>query len=144
MIVENFAGILQEALSHTDVNTVVVTTIGDLVPFPKRLLVNFVVRYVKKLVLPWHIRNNVPFRKALAQGAQHPLDEVSVGHEDIAFLQYTGGTTGVAKGAVLTHRNMVANVLQASAWPGSYLKSGEEIVITALPLYPSSRSPPTA
>ncbi|MGH8413678.1 MAG: long-chain-fatty-acid--CoA ligase [Gammaproteobacteria bacterium] len=135
VILENFASTLQEALPHTAVKTVVVTAIGDLVPLPKRALVNFVVRHVKKMVPRWHIDGTVPFRQALAQGAQHTLDDVEVGHEDIAFLQYTGGTTGVAKGAVLTHRNMVANVLQASAWLSSYLENGREIIITALPLY---------
>ncbi|MGH8283623.1 MAG: long-chain-fatty-acid--CoA ligase [Gammaproteobacteria bacterium] len=135
VILENFASTLQEALPHTDVNTVVVTAIGDLVPFPKRALVNFVVRHVKKMVPRWHIDGTVSFHEALAQGAQHTLDDVEVEHEDIAFLQYTGGTTGVAKGAVLTHCNMVANVLQASAWLHSLLETGREVMITALPLY---------
>jgi len=135
VIVENFAAILQEALPHVDLKTVVTTQIGDLLPFPKRTLVNFVVKRVKKMVPAWRIPGAISLRATLAQGAQHTLDEVTVGHQDIAFLQYTGGTTGVAKGAVLTHRNMVANVLQASAWLGSYLEAGKETVITALPLY---------
>ncbi|MGB9429686.1 MAG: long-chain-fatty-acid--CoA ligase [Gammaproteobacteria bacterium] len=135
VILENFAVTLQAALPNTDVQHVVVTAIGDLVPFPKRLLVNFVVRKVKKMVPAWHIKDAVSFRAALSQGAGNSLDEVEVKGDDIAFLQYTGGTTGVAKGAVLTHRNMVANVLQASAWLDSYLESGKEIMITALPLY---------
>ncbi|MGH8397187.1 MAG: long-chain-fatty-acid--CoA ligase [Gammaproteobacteria bacterium] len=135
VILENFANTLQEALPLTDVKHVVVTAIGDLVPFPKRALVNFVVRKVKKMVPAWHIEGAVPFRTALSRGAQHSLDDVAVTGEDIAFLQYTGGTTGVAKGAELTHRNMVANVLQASAWLGPHLTKGSEVVITALPLY---------
>jgi long-chain acyl-CoA synthetase len=135
VIVENFAATLQEALSQVDLKAVVTTQIGDMLPSPKRALVNFVVKRVKKMVPAWRIPGTVTFRSVLAQGASQRLDEVQVGHEDIAFLQYTGGTTGVAKGAVLTHRNMVANVLQASAWLGSYLESGEETVITALPLY---------
>ncbi|HKS93382.1 MAG TPA: AMP-binding protein, partial [Gammaproteobacteria bacterium] len=135
VIVENFAATLQAALPNADVQHVVVTAIGDLAPFPKRALVNFVVRKVKKMVPAWRIEGAVPFRTALAQGAQQSLDEVEVTGKDIAFLQYTGGTTGVAKGAVLTHRNMVANVLQASAWLGPYLTRGSEVVITALPLY---------
>ncbi|MGH8312187.1 MAG: long-chain-fatty-acid--CoA ligase [Gammaproteobacteria bacterium] len=135
VILENFAGTLQAALPQADVQHVVVTAIGDLVPFPKRALVNFVVRKVKKMVPAWHIEGAVPFRTTLAQGAQHALDEVEVTGKDIAFLQYTGGTTGVAKGAMLTHRNMVANVLQASAWLGPHLTQGSEVVITALPLY---------
>jgi len=135
VIVENFAATLQEALPHVDVRTVVTTQIGDLLPFPKRTLVNLVVKRVKKMVPAWQIPGAISLRAALAQGAQHKLDDVAVGHEDIAFLQYTGGTTGVAKGAVLTHGNMVANVLQASAWLSTYLKSGQEVIITALPLY---------
>lgn len=135
VIVENFAATLEHALPYTDVKTVVVTAIGDLAPFPKRLAVNFAVRHLRKMVPAWHIPGAIPLRKALAQGAQHTLAEAAVSHEDIAFLQYTGGTTGVAKGAVLTHRNMVANVLQASAWLDSRLESGKEVVITALPLY---------
>ena len=135
VIVENFAATLEAALPHVELKHVVVTALGDLLPFPKRPLVNFVVRRMKKMVPAWHIRGALPLRQALAQGAQQVMDEVPVGHEDIAFLQYTGGTTGVAKGAVLTHRNMVANVLQASAWLSAYLESGQEIVITALPLY---------
>ncbi|MBU6470782.1 MAG: AMP-binding protein, partial [Gammaproteobacteria bacterium] len=113
VILENFASTLQAALPQADVQHVVVTAIGDLVPFPKRALVNFVVRKVKKMVPPWRIEGAVPFRTALAQGASHSMDEVQVTGTDVAFLQYTGGTTGVAKGAALTHRNMVANVLQA-------------------------------
>ena len=135
VLVENFAATLQEALPHVDVKTIVTTQIGDLLPLPKRALVNFVVKRVKKMVPAWRIPGAVSFREALAQGAAQTLDEVIVSHEDIAFLQYTGGTTGVAKGAVLTHRNMVANVLQASAWLGSHLESGKETIITALPLY---------
>ncbi|HKV96395.1 MAG TPA: long-chain-fatty-acid--CoA ligase [Gammaproteobacteria bacterium] len=135
VILENFASTLQAALPNADVQHVVVTAIGDLVPFPKRALVNFVVRKVKKMVPPWRIEGAVPFRTALAQGASHSMDEVQVTGTDVAFLQYTGGTTGVAKGAALTHRNMVANVLQASAWLGPHLTKGSEVVITALPLY---------
>ncbi len=135
VIVENFAATLQEALPHVDVKTIVTTQIGDLLPFPKRTLVNFVVKRVKKMVPAWAIPGAVPLRRALDEGARQTLDEVTLGHEDIAFLQYTGGTTGVSKGAVLTHGNMVANVLQASAWLSAYLKSGQEVIITALPLY---------
>jgi len=135
VIVENFAATLQEALPQVDVKTVVTTQIGDLLPFPKRALVNFVVKRVKKMVPAWRIPGAISLREALAKGGQHTLDDVDVGHEDIAFLQYTGGTTGVAKGAVLTHRNMVANVLQSYAWLSSYLEAGKETMITALPLY---------
>ena len=135
VIVENFAHTLQASLASTGVEHVVVTAIGDLLPFPKRSIVNFVVRKVKKMVPPWHIEGALPFRTALAKGAQHSLDEIAVTGEDIAFLQYTGGTTGVAKGAVLTHRNMVANTLQLGAWVGKLFEPGREKMITALPLY---------
>ncbi|HET7921466.1 MAG TPA: long-chain-fatty-acid--CoA ligase [Gammaproteobacteria bacterium] len=135
VILENFAHTLQEAGPALDMKTVLVTAIGDMLPFPKRALVNFVVRHVKKMVPAWSLPGAIPFRQVLAEGARHTLAEVELGHDDIAFLQYTGGTTGVAKGAVLTHRNMVANVLQASAWLGNYVERGCETVITALPLY---------
>ena len=96
---------------------------------------NFVVKRVKKMVPAWHIPSAIALQQVLVQGAQHSMEDVAVGHEDIAFLQYTGGTTGVAKGAVLTHRNMVANVLQAYAWLRTNLEDGKETIITALPLY---------
>jgi long-chain acyl-CoA synthetase len=135
VILENFATTLQQILGNTDVKHVVVTAIGDLLGFPKRPLVNFVVRHIKKMVPAWRIGHAQGFRAVLAEGARHKPDDVTLGHEDIAFLQYTGGTTGVSKGAVLTHGNMVANVLQASAWLGTSLQPGQEVVITALPLY---------
>lgn len=135
VILENFAITLQQVLDNTDVQSVVVTAIGDLLGFPKRQLVNFVVRSVKKMVPAWHIGKAAWFRDVLARGAALQMEDVSLGHEDIAFLQYTGGTTGVSKGAVLTHGNMVANILQASDWLGSSLERRQEVVITALPLY---------
>ncbi|MGH8400908.1 MAG: long-chain-fatty-acid--CoA ligase [Gammaproteobacteria bacterium] len=135
VILENFATTLQQTLDKTEVSNVIVTAIGDLLGFPKRPLVNFVVRRVKKMVPRWRIAPACWFRDALAQGARFQMDDVRLGHEDIAFLQYTGGTTGVSKGAVLTHGNMVANVLQASDWLGSSLEQKREVVITALPLY---------
>jgi len=135
VILENFATTLQQALPHVGLKHVIVTAIGDLLPTPKRQLVNFVVRRVKKMVPPWRIDGAVPFRAALLQGAQQTLDDIAVTGDDIAFLQYTGGTTGVAKGAVLTHRNMVVNALQLAAWVGDHFTYGEEHIITALPLY---------
>ena len=135
VILENFAHTLTDLHGRTPLHTVVTTQIGDLFPAPKRLLVNFVVKRVKKMVPAWSLPGSFTFRDALAAGARHTLSPVDVGHEDIAFLQYTGGTTGVSKGAILTHRNMVANVLQASAWLGEGLEPGTEVVITALPLY---------
>ena len=135
VILENFATTLQAALPHVGLKHVIVTAIGDLLPAPKRQLVNFVVKRVKKMVPPWRIEGAVPFRDTLSQAARQMLDEVAVTGDDIAFLQYTGGTTGVAKGAVLTHRNMVVNALQLAAWVGDHFAYGEEHIITALPLY---------
>jgi long-chain acyl-CoA synthetase len=135
VILENFATTLQAALPHVGLKHVIVTAIGDLLPAPKRQLVNFVVKRVKKMVPPWRIEGAVQFRDTLSQAARQMLDEVAVTGDDIAFLQYTGGTTGVAKGAVLTHRNMVVNALQLAAWVGDHFAYGEEHIITALPLY---------
>ncbi len=135
VIVENFAHTLQQALVKTPVKTVVMTQLGDMLPLPKRLLVNFAVKYLKKLVPAWRIPSVVSFRQALRIGAERAFADVSLHHDDLAFLQYTGGTTGVSKGAMLTHGNLVANLQQASAWLNPYIKSGVEVVITALPLY---------
>ena len=134
IVLDNFASVLEEVLRDTPVKHVITTALGDLVG-AKGVLVNFVVRYIKKLVPPFSIPNAVRFNTALKIGARGSLPKVEVGHGDIAFLQYTGGTTGVAKGAMLTHRNMVANMLQASAWLGTTLNEGEELIITAIPLY---------
>lgn len=135
VVVENFAATLQKALAGAPVKHVITTAIGDMVPAPKRWIVNYVVRHVKKMVPAWHIEHAVDFRAALARGASLALDEPVLGHDDLAFLQYTGGTTGVAKGAMLTHGNLVANLQQACAWVGGGLKEGREIIVTALPLY---------
>ena len=135
VIVENFAHTLQEVLDRTPVKTVITTQLGDLFPFPKRPLVNFVVKRVKKLVPVWNIPGAIPFRQVLSEGESKTLADVPLNHEDLAFLQYTGGTTGVSKGAMLTHGNLVANLQQASAWLSSVSKPGEETIITALPLY---------
>ena len=134
VIVENFAHTLQEVASQvTSLRHVVVTGLGDMLGFPKSLLVNFVVRHVKKMVPPWSLPQAVTFREALRQGAAHPLKPVPITHDDLAYLQYTGGTTGVAKGAMLTHGNIVANLQQAHAWISPYVKEGEELIVTALP-----------
>lgn len=135
LIVENFAHTLQEALPRTTIRQVLVTGLGDQLGFPKSLLVNLVVRHVKKMVPPWSLPGHVRFSDALSQGGEHQLLAVDTAHEDIAFLQYTGGTTGVAKGAMLTHRNIIANLQQAHAWIKPFLHEGEEVIITALPLY---------
>ncbi|MDA8258676.1 MAG: long-chain-fatty-acid--CoA ligase [Betaproteobacteria bacterium] len=134
VIVENFAGVLEKVVARTPVKHVLVTQLGDLLDFPKRMIVNIVVKRVKKMVPPWHIANAIELRDALIEGGRYPLQPVEVGHEDLAFLQYTGGTTGVSKGAMLTHRNIIANLQQAHAWIGPFLRD-HEIIITALPLY---------
>jgi long-chain acyl-CoA synthetase len=137
LILENFAHTLQQVIHATGVETVIVTGIGDLLPFPKSALVNFVLRHVKKQVPEYSLPDAVGFIEALSKGRYENLVPVPLGHDDIAFLQYTGGTTGVSKGAVLTHRNMAANVLQSEAWMGPSLReaSGQMVLITALPLY---------
>jgi long-chain acyl-CoA synthetase len=135
VILENFAHTLQQVLGQTKVKHVIVTALGDLLPFPKNIITNFVVRKRKKLVPEWSIPGAVPLKDALSQGASLPYTEPELNHDDIAFLQYTGGTTGVAKGAMLSHGNIVANLQQASAWIKMHVREGQETIITALPLY---------
>ncbi|WP_201315769.1 long-chain-fatty-acid--CoA ligase [Dyella sp. EPa41] len=134
VVLDNFAATLQQVVAETEVKHVITTGIGDLLGL-KGVAINFVLKNIKKMVPPYSIPHAVRFRDALSQGASHPLPKVQLGHDDIAFLQYTGGTTGVAKGAMLTHGNMVANMMQAGAWIGANAKPGEEVIITALPLY---------
>lgn len=135
VVLANFAKTVEKSLPHTGLKHVIVTEIGDLFSPLKRIIVNAVIRHVKKMVPSWYIPDAVSFNDALKRGAHGSLREVSLSHEDIAFLQYTGGTTGVAKGAMLTNGNMVANVLQAYGWI-SPLNLGEtDIIVTALPLY---------
>lgn len=135
VIVENFAHTLEQVMGRVPVKNVVVTSLGEMLGFPKGLIVDFVVRRVKKMVPAWNLPGAVRMSQALELGAAQQLQSVDVGHEDIAYLQYTGGTTGVAKGAVLTHRNIIANLQQAHAWIASHVEEGREIIITALPLY---------
>jgi long-chain acyl-CoA synthetase len=135
VVLENFAHTLEEVLPRTSVRTVITTQIGDLFPAFKRMLTNLVVKHVKKLVPEWHLAKAVSFTDALAAGRAEQLDDVAIGPEDLAFLQYTGGTTGVAKGAMLTQANMVANLQQLSAWIGRDLKDGQEVAVIPLPLY---------
>lgn len=134
VIMENFAHVLDKVVSRTPVKHVMVTQLGDMLDFPKRLLVNLVVKHVKKMVPDWNIPNAIQLRNALSEGSRHKMEKVAITHEDIAFLQYTGGTTGISKGAILTHRNIIANLQQAHAWLAPFLK-GQEIIVTALPLY---------
>ena len=135
VIVENFASVLQQVVAKTAVRHVVTTELGDLLPAPKRWIVNLVVKRVKKMVPPWHIDGTIPYRTALARGEAGAFTPVAVTREDIAFLQYTGGTTGVSKGAILTHRNILANLEQTGIWISGTFKAGAEIVIAPLPMY---------
>ena len=135
VIVENFAHTLEQVLAQTAVKHVITTQVGDLLPWPKRWLVNLLVKKVKRMVPAWHIDGTIDFRSALARGAAMRLDPVEVTRDDIAFLQYTGGTTGVAKGAMLTHHNLLANLEQTGVWVSGAFKEGAEIVVAPLPLY---------
>ena len=135
VVLENFAHTLEEVLPRTSVKTIVTTQIGDMFPAFKRMLTNLVVKHVKKMVPEWHLAQTTTFNEALAAGRAQALDEVPVRLDDLAFLQYTGGTTGVAKGAMLTQANMVANVQQLSTWIARDLLDGKEVAIIPLPLY---------
>ena len=135
VIVENFANTLEQVVARTDIKHIVVTPMGEMLGMAKGMLVNFVVRHVKKLVPAWSLPTSINFTSALASGRRHGMELVSLCHEDIAFLQYTGGTTGVSKGAMLTHANITSNVMQAYSWIKPAVKEGEEFIITALPLY---------
>jgi long-chain acyl-CoA synthetase len=135
VIVENFAQTLQQVLGNTPVEHVITTQVGDLLPAPKRWVVNLLVKKVRKMVPAWRIDGAIGFREALARGAAASFEPAAVRREDLAFLQYTGGTTGVAKGAMLTHRNILANVEQTGAWISAGFQQGAEIVIAPLPMY---------
>jgi long-chain acyl-CoA synthetase len=134
VVVENFAHTLQEVIGKTQVKQVVVTSIGELLGL-KGLLVDFVLRSVKKMVPDWNLPGSIRLGDALTEGSRRKLERRPIGHEDIAFLQYTGGTTGVAKGAMLLHRNIVANLQQAAAWVDPFLGDSQQVIITPLPLY---------
>ncbi|WP_413557207.1 AMP-binding protein [Bdellovibrio sp. HCB209] len=135
VIMANFANHLEKIIKDTQIESVVITELADLFPTPKRILVNSVVKYIKKMVPKFNIPQAYTFRQALELGAMRPHQNVQTGHEDLAFLQYTGGTTGVAKGAMLTHKNVISNMLQIRSWMTPKLVEGEEIAVAALPLY---------
>lgn len=135
VVFENVAHTLAKVLKNTPVEHILLASMGEMHGFFKRLLLNFVVRHVKKLVPKFDLPGAITFRKALTLGANHELKKVNLSHDDLAFLQYTGGTTGVAKGAMLTHGNIVANLQQASVWLNQDIEEGKEIAITALPMY---------
>ncbi len=135
VIVENFASVLADVIGRTRVEHVVLVRMGDGLGFPKSALINFVVRRVKKMVPPFHLPDAVRFPRALEEGRGKPLRSSETGRDDVAFLQYTGGTTGVAKGAALSHGNVVSNLQQTSSWIGRSFDPGQEVFVTALPLY---------
>jgi long-chain acyl-CoA synthetase len=138
VVLENFAHVLETVLPKTSIRHVITTSVGEMLAFPKSAVVDFVVRRIRKQVPRWHFPGAVSFSAVLAAGRNQPLNDVAVGHNDVAFLQYTGGTTGVAKGAVLTHGNLCANVLQASAWVEPFLPSAAgktQYLVTPIPLY---------
>ena len=136
VVLDNFATTLQEVIADTKVDQVITTGVGDLLNWPKGPLTNFVLKYVKKSVPTFSLPGSITFKKAMRQGRKSELSPVELGFADIAFLQYTGGTTGLAKGAMLSHRNMVHNVFQTEAWTGGVFDDIDRIVaITALPLY---------
>jgi long-chain acyl-CoA synthetase len=135
VVLENVTHTVQEIIGKTALRTVIVTRVGDMFPPIKAWATNLVVRYLKRMVVPWQIDSAVRFKTALIEGGQLALAPVSRCQDDIAFLQYTGGTTGIPKGAMLTHGNMIANLQQISAWIAPALEEGRETVVTALPLY---------
>ncbi len=136
VILENFAHTLEQVISDTDVDHVITTGVGDLLGFPRGAVTNFVLKYIKKAVPGYSFANGTTFNKVLKQGAAESLSPVELGYADIAYLQYTGGTTGVSKGAMLSHRNMVYNVQQTITWQADIYDDVDQVVaITALPLY---------
>ncbi|MDQ3288569.1 MAG: long-chain fatty acid--CoA ligase [Pseudomonadota bacterium] len=135
LVLDNFCNTVQEVLPDTHIKKVIRTGLGDMLGFPKGAVVNFMLKHVKKMVPDCDIPGSTRFRDALHMGSRHVLPRLEIAPQDIAFLQYTGGTTGVAKGAMLTHRNLVANMQQSAAWLGKNTKYGQEVIVTALPLY---------
>ena len=135
IVLENFASTLQSVIKESPIKHTIVTRMGDMLSFPKSCLINLVVKHVKKMVPSFHLPLTYDFKQCLKEGKNLTYIRPELNHDDFAFLQYTGGTTGVAKGAILTHGNMVSNLQQVSAWIDPFVEKGNEIIITALPLY---------
>jgi long-chain acyl-CoA synthetase len=135
VVLDNFANVVERALPQVKLKHVIVTQLEDLFPFVKACLTRVYLKYIKKKIPTLHLKNSIHFKAALSLGKKLTFERVNITHEDLAFLQYTGGTTGLAKGAMLTHRNIIANVMQADAWLQPLFEEGKEIIITALPLY---------
>jgi long-chain acyl-CoA synthetase len=135
VVLENFAHTLEQVVAKTQLEFVITSQVGDLLPRPKALVVNAALKYLKRAVPRWHMPKAIPLRRALKLGRAPTFQPVTLGLDDVALLQYTGGTTGVAKGVVLTHRNLVANIEQVSAWIARDLLPGEETAVIPLPLY---------
>ncbi|MGB1297350.1 MAG: AMP-binding protein, partial [Psychrobium sp.] len=136
VVLSNFADTVEKVVNNTkQLQHIIVTNLGDHFPMLKRTIVNFAVKYLKKMVPSFNLPQAISYRDALAKGASQNYQKPQISGDDLAYLQYTGGTTGLAKGAMLSHRNMVANLEQASAAYGTQLEDGKEIIVTALPLY---------
>ncbi|MBU2712367.1 AMP-binding protein [Zooshikella harenae] len=135
VVLANMASLAEKVVPKTAIKHVIVTQIGDMLPFVKRTVINAVVKHVKKLVPSYHLPEAIAFRHALSDGSRYTFRPVAVQADDVAVLQYTGGTTGVAKGAMLTHRNIIANMLQAKSMMGKDLAMAQETIIAPLPLY---------
>ena len=135
IVLENFANTLELVLPRTQIKNIIIASVGEMFGTFKGALMNFVLRHVKKAVPSYQLAGTTSFQAALKQGAAHPFTPVALTRDDLAFLQYTGGTTGVAKGAMLTHGNICANMMQGGEWIKAKLVEGKEVVIAALPLY---------